>query len=99
MKTIWAACSFDGGVEDFIIRGIYTLESDARAHESRLNECGDKAPCACEMSFEQLTDMLIEQRLRPFTKVGTFAIDHGISSGPSTRILFNYNGMPAAVTE
>lgn len=39
----YAVYMFEHGIDEFVIRGIYTLESDAKEHAERLKSAG----CAC----------------------------------------------------
>ena len=77
---------FDGGLEEFIIVGIYTKRSDADDHVAALKKNSENITAvACEQSLARIEDDLIAYRLRKITIVNPFHELHGA------------NGMPAAV--
>jgi hypothetical protein len=59
----YAVYMFERGKDDFVVRGVYTLESDAEAHANRLK--AKKLPCAghCKANRAWLQNMFVGERM------------------------------------
>jgi hypothetical protein len=62
-ETFYAVVMFDRGRNDFIVRGVYTLKSDADAHTERLTAAGHKPVANIVANRSWLQEHFIGERI------------------------------------